>query len=348
MTALRSFRNDYSEGAHPRVLEALVETNLDQTIGYTGDEHCAHARQLIREAAQAPDARVEFVVGGTQANSLVIAAALRPHEAVIAATTGHIAVHETGSVEASGHKVVVVPSSDGLLRVPEVRTAFEAHDSCHMVKPRLLYVSDSSEVGTIYTRGLLEDLRAFADEHDMLLFLDGARLAVAFAAEGSDLTLPDLARLCDAFTIGGTKNGALFGEAIVITDDALKVDFDYLMKQRGAMLAKGRLLGVQYETLFTGGLYWELGRHADEQALRLKAGLAARGFRFQFDSPTNQQFVVMPDALASTLMELCSFEPFGKVDATHTAVRLVTSWATPAEAVDDLLAWIDANAGTER
>lgn len=339
---LRSFRNDYSEGAHPQVLEALRVTDFEQTEGYTRDQHCAHARDLIREQASCPDAQVEFVVGGTQANSLIVAAALRPHEAVIATDTGHIAVHETGAVEAGGHKVIAVPTPDGLLTPEAVRAVFEEHVSRHMVKPRLLYLSDSSEVGTIYRNETLKSLRSFADEHDLLVYLDGARLAVALTSPENDLTLPDIARLCDAFTVGGTKNGALFGEAIVITNEALARDFDYLMKQRGALLAKGRLLGVQYEALFTDDLYWKLGRHSNTQADRLKRGLADRGFGFRYASPTNQQFVMMEGMLAEKLMEACAGEFSGHTDDGRTVVRLVTSWATPPEAVDELLAWIDA------
>ena len=337
---MRSFRNDYSEGAHPRIIEALTATNLDQTPGYTFDEHCDHARELIARQIGRPDAHVEFVIGGTQANLLVIAAALRPHEAVIAADTGHINVHETGAVEASGHKILTTPGDNGLLTVEAVERVWEANTSCHMVKPRMIYISDSTEIGTIYDRATLHALREFADAHDMLIYLDGARLSVALQSEANDVTLEDIASTCDAFTFGGTKNGALFGECVVFLNPALATDFTYIMKQRGAMLAKGRLLGVQYETLFADDLYWELGRHADEQAMALKAGLEELGFELYVDSPTNQQFIVASEPFATELMTISQGEVFANLDDGRVAVRLVTSWATPPEAVDELLAWL--------
>lgn len=338
---IHSFDNDYAEGAHPRILAALQETNLEQTPGYTFDAHSEHARKLIRAQAACPDARVEFVVGGTQANSLVVAAALRPHEAVIAAQTGHVAVHETGSIEATGHKVVTAYSEDGVLTAEAAQAAFSANTTCHMVKPRLLYISDSTETGTIYTKADLVALRMFADEHDLLLFLDGARMAVALTAPGNDLELRDIARLCDVFTIGGTKNGMLFGECIVITNPALQGDFNYLMKQRGALLAKGRLLGIQYETIFTGDLYWDLGSHANAMAARLREGLVARGVRLYGNSPTNQQFIVATPELAQQLEEEFYSERFATAEDGSPVMRLVTSWATQPEAVDELLAWLD-------
>ena len=331
-----SFRNDYSEGAHPKVLQALTETNLEQTVGYGMDPYCRAAADLIRRLCEAPDAGVHFTVGGTQTNLLAVAALLRPYEAVVAACSGHVCVHETGAIEATGHKVCAVQAPDGKLTPELVESVTGAHSSEHMVLPRLVYISDTTEVGTIYTRSELEALRACCDEHGLLLYLDGARLGAALTAEGNDLTLPALAALTDAFYIGGTKNGALFGEALVLrTPDP---HFRWHMKQRGAVLAKGRLLGVQFQALLENGLYLDLARHANEMAYRLRDGVAALGYPFPVASPSNQQFPVLPNRVVAALeAKGYEFEIDRAVDAEHTCVRFVTSWATPESAVDTFL-----------
>lgn len=323
-----SFKNDYSEGAHPRIMQALLDTNLEQTDGYGTDPHCERARALIREKIACPEADVHFLVGGTQANLTVVAAALRPYQAVVAAHTGHVCVHETGAIEATGHKVVSMPSPDGRLTPAMVEEACGLHTDEHMVQPKMVYISDSTEVGTLYRKAELEALHDTCRALGLYLFLDGARLSAALTAETNDLSLPDLARLCDVFYLGGTKCGALFGEAVVIVNDALKPDFRYLIKQRGGMLAKGRLLGIQFESLFEDGLYLELGARANRLGMRMKRAISESGFSFASDSYTNQQFAVLPDALVEALGGHYKFERNGKPDAGHTVVRFVTSWAT--------------------
>lgn len=331
-----SFRNDYSEGAHPKILQALADTNLEQTVGYGMDPRCQAAADLIRRLCAAPDAAIHFTVGGTQTNLLVIAALLRPYEAVVAAHTGHVNVHETGAIEATGHKVCTVFSPDGKLTPELVESVVRGHSTEHMVLPRLVYISDTTEVGTVYTRAELAALRACCDAHGLFLYLDGARLGAALTAEGNDLTLPDLAALTDAFYIGGTKNGALFGEALVM--NAPNEHFRWHMKQRGAVLAKGRLLGVQFQALLEDGLYFELARHANGMAYRLRDGVAALGYPFPVASPSNQQFPVLPNSVAEGLRAKgYEFETDHAADAEHTCVRFVTSWATPASAVDTFL-----------
>ncbi|WP_298030738.1 low specificity L-threonine aldolase [uncultured Dysosmobacter sp.] len=331
-----SFRNDYSEGAHPKVLQALTDTNLEQTVGYGTDPRCEAVRVLIRRLCQAPDADIHFLVGGTQTNLLAIASLLRPHEAVIAAHTGHVNVHETGSIEATGHKVCTAFSPDGKLTPELVESVVSGHGGEHMVLPRLVYISDTTEIGTIYTKAELQALRACCDKHGLFLFLDGARLGCALTAPGNDLTLPDLAVLTDAFYIGGTKNGLLFGEALVMNTP--NPYFRWHMKQRGAMLAKGRLLGVQFQALLEDGLYFDIARHANEMALRLRDGVTALGYPFPVPSPSNQQFPVLPNRVVDALREKgYEFETDHAVDVDHTCVRFVTSWATPESAVDTFL-----------
>ena len=334
-----SFRNDYSEGAHPRVLQALADTNLEQTCGYGLDPHCQEAAALIKAQCAAPEADVHFVVGGTQANLLVIHAFLQSYEAVISAHTGHVNVHETGAIEATGHKVCTALSPDGKLTPALVESVLAEHNGTeHMVLPRLVYISDTTEIGTVYTKAELEALRRCCDAHGLYLYLDGARLGSALTAPGNDLTLPDLAALTDIFTIGGTKNGALFGEALVLTNDAPKAHFRWFMKQRGAILAKGRLLGVQFQALMADGLYLEIARHANDMALRLRDGVAALGYPFPVPSPSNQQFPVLPNTVVAALQEKgYEFEVDHPVDDGHTCVRFVTSWATPESAVEQFL-----------
>jgi len=336
------FKNDYSEGCHPQILEALTRTNLKQTVGYGLDPYCEEAARLIRAAADCPDAAVHFLVGGTQTNQTALAAFLRPHQCALAAETGHINVHETGAIEATGHKVVTLPGEDGRLTPELVRAMVAGHPDEHMVKPGLVYLSQSTELGTVYTKTELAALSDCCRELGLYLYVDGARLADALACEGNDVTLPDLARLCDAFYIGGTKCGALFGEALVIVRDELKTDFRYLLKQRGGMLAKGRLLGVQFGELFRDGLYWEVGRHAVSLAQRLQAGLVELGLELQVQSPTNQIFVRFPAGLLPRLSECCAFEVSAPPEGGRAVIRLVTSWATREEDVAGLLAELKA------
>jgi threonine aldolase len=333
-----SFLNDYSEGAHPRILKALADTNLDQTCGYGLDSYCQRAAELIRQKCAAPEADVHFVVGGTQANLLVIHALLRSFEAAIAADTGHINVHETGAIEATGHKVCTVPSPDGKLTPALVRQVVDSHSSEHMVRPRLVYISDTTEIGTFYTKAELAALRRCCDENGLLMYLDGARLGSALTAEGSDLTLSDLAALTDAFTIGGTKNGALFGEAIILKNAALQPDFRSYIKQRGAMLAKGRLLGIQFTQLLTDDLYFDMGRHANAMAAQVRDALLAEGYPCPYDSHTNQIFPILPHSVIEKLSKVCAFEVSRPEDETHSMVRFVTSWATTEEAVKEFAA----------
>lgn len=335
------FKNDYSEGCLPQVLEALTRTNLESTCGYGLDPYCAQAAEKLRARFACPEAAVHFLVGGTQANFTVISALLRPWEAVIAADTAHIAVHETGAVEARGHKVFVTPGRDGKLTAEAVRRVMAEHHNGadeHMVLPRLVYISNATELGTVYTRAELEALSAACRELGLLLYLDGARLGAALSAEGCDLTPEDLPRLCDAFTLGGTKNGLLFGEALVLSDPALQPHFRHAIKQNGGMLAKGRLLGVQFSTLLQDDLWLRAAKHANIQAQRLASGLRAARYRLAPPTPTNQVFAVLPRALHAALRDRFEFDAFAPVDETHEIYRLVASWATPPEWVDAFLA----------
>lgn len=330
------FTNDYSEGAHPSILEAMTATNLEGNFGYGCDPHCEHAAALIRQKIGRPDADVHFFVGGTQTNATCICAFLRPHEAAIAAHSGHICVHETGAVEATGHKCIAMPAAPGGKLTPElVRQAVAAHPDEHMVKPRLVYVSNTTEVGGVYTTAELEALRAVCDELGLLLYLDGARLASALACGGA--SFEDLGRLCDAFYIGGTKNGAIFGEAVCIMNPALKPDFRYILKQHGGMLAKGWLLGVQFEQLMRSGLYEELGEHSTRMARQLAEGLKGLGVEFLFESPSNQIFPILPDEVLAKLEGAFHWEVNATLEGGRSCIRLVCSWATQQAAVTAFL-----------
>lgn len=333
-----SFRNDYSEGAHPRLLQALAAASAEQNAGYGLDRHSLRAADLIRARFGCADADVHFLSGGTQANLLAISSFLRPHQAAIAAQTGHIATHETGAIEATGHKVLTVPGEDGRLTPALVAAVLREHTDEHMVQPKLVYVSDSTEVGTIYSRAELQALSAFCREHGLLLFLDGARLGAALTAAGNDLAPADLAACCDAFYVGGTKNGALAGEALVVRNPALKTDLRHLIKQRGAMLAKGMFLGAQFEALFDGELFFDLARHANAMAARLRDALQSHGVAFLADSPTNQLFPILPEAVVEALEARYEFHRWLALADGGIAIRLVTSWATDADAVDAFIA----------
>ncbi len=331
------FFNDYSEGAHPAILELLAQTNLAQEDGYGADIFSRQAADLLRQTVGNPTAAVHFVSSGTQANLIVLASLLKPYEAVIAATTGHIAVHEAGAVEATGHKIVTVETADGKLTPAQVQEVVDQHSDEHMVKPRAVYISNSTEVGTAYTREELANLAQCCRANRLYLYLDGARLGSALTCPGNDLTLADLTSWVDVYYIGGTKNGALLGEAIVINNPALQPDFRYHLKQRGALLAKGRVLGLQFIGLFRGGLYFALARHANAMAAKLANGLAMLGFSFLTHSTTNQIFPILPDPLIALLQRDYGFYVWCRADAGRSVIRLVTSWATREEKVAEFL-----------
>lgn len=335
------FQCDYNEGAAPQILQRMLETNMEQTVGYGMDDYCEHARQLIREACEAPEAYVQFLVGGTQTNATVISATLRPYQGVLCASTGHINVHETGAIEHTGHKVLSLPSDNGLITAQQVEEALLAHfndgSAEHMVQPGMVYVSYPSEVGTLYTKEKLEKISQVCHKYEIPLFVDGARLGYGLMSPASDLTLADLARLADVFYIGGTKQGALFGEAVVISNKTIQKDFRYNLKQNGGMLAKGRLLGLQFETLFTDNLYFDLAKHAIDEAMRIKQALLTKGYQFMKESPTNQQFPILTNAKYEELSKEFLFDYWYRMDEEHVAVRICTSWGTKSENVDKLI-----------
>ncbi len=338
------FECDYNEGAHQRVLELLQETNLEQTPGYGEDHYCRKAAAMIRDLCQCPQADVYFLVGGTQVNLTAIAAALRPHQGAIAATSGHINVHESGAVEATGHKVLPLASSDGKITADQVLQLWKEHfddpTRIHMVQPKLVYISNPTELGTLYSRRELQDLHQLCREKDLYLYLDGARLGYGLCASGNDLDLPEIARCCDGFYIGGTKQGALFGEALVLVNPELKRDFPYLIKQRGGLLAKGRLLGLQFMALLEGGdqsLYFQLSRHADAMADKLRQAFAAQGCDFLVPTTANQLFPILPDAVLDRLKDRYGWSPWQRVDGGQ-AVRFCSSWATREKDVDQFIA----------
>ena len=334
------FNNDYAEGCHPAVLRRLCDTNLEQTPGYGTDHYCVCAAQKIRALCENESLAVHFLVGGTQTNLTVIDAALRPHQGVLCAESGHIHVHETGAVEATGHKVLTLPSGDGKITADQIREAVLSHRNDeayeHMVQPKVVYISNPTELGTLYSLVELEAISSVCRELGLYLFLDGARLGYGLTARGNDVTMPDLARLCDVFYIGGTKVGALFGEAVVISNPALAEDFRYLIKQHGGMLAKGRLLGVQFDALFTDGLYFKIAAHANEMAEQIRMTLSELGYSMLIPGSTNQIFPILPDALLEKLSAEFSFTEQQRIDATHRAVRFCTSWATTQEQVQAL------------
>ena len=337
MTYQFQFFNDYAETAHDACLQAVAKQPLEQEPGYGLDRISEHARDLIKQRIQAPEADIHFVSGGTQANLTVIGSILRPHEAIIAVESGHISTHETGAIEATGHKVIHVPQVNGKLTVDAIVRVMQTHPNEHSVKPRMVFVSQSTELGTVYSHDELRALRQCCDQRGLYLYLDGARLGTALVAEHADVTLPDLAKLTDVFYIGGTKNGALLGEAIVIVNPALQSDFRYALKQRGALLAKGRVIASQFVALFEGDLYLELARHANASAQRLQQGLTDLGFAFQTQSPTNQIFPIMHNRLVAKLQQLYGFLIWEALDDDTSVIRLVCSWATPMAKVEQFL-----------
>ena len=327
------FENDYCEGAHPAILQKLTETNFEKVSGYGTDPYCASAREKIRAACACPDADVTFISGGTQTNAIVIASMLQRWQGVLAAATGHVAAHEAGAIEYTGHKVISLPAHEGKVSAADVRdwcaTFYADANHDHMVFPGMVYISHPSEYGTLYTKQELE--------YRMPLFLDGARLGYGLMAEGTDVTLADIARLTDVFYIGGTKVGALCGEAVVFPHGA-PAHFMTMVKQQGALLAKGRLLGIQFDVLFTDDLYTKISKNAIDTANSLKKGLAAKGYRFFMDSPTNQVFVILDNAQRAALEGRAKFGFWEKFDDTHTVVRIATSWATRMEEIEQLIA----------
>ena len=335
-----SFENDYSAGAHPKLLQALCEENLVSQPGYGEDEYCRRAAEKIRAACAAPEAELRFLVGGTQTNQIVIASLLRSYEGVLSAVTGHVNGHEAGAIEYSGHKVLTLPQHEGKIDAKELRDWLETYFSDeayeHMVRPGMVYLSYPTEYGSLYRRAELEAIAAVCREYHLPLFIDGARLGYGLMSREAELSLPELAALCDVFTIGGTKVGALCGEAVVFPKGNAPEHFTSIIKQHGCLLAKGRLLGLQFDALFTDGLYFAAAKNAIDKAERLKAIFQARGIPFFLASPTNQQFVVMPDELLPRLSEKLRFSVWEKADEGHTVLRFCTSWATTDADLDAL------------
>ena len=337
-----AFENDYSEGAHEKVLQRLLETNLEQLPGYGADHYCESAKEKIKEACGCPDADVQFIVGGTQTNQIVISSMLKPCEGVIAAETGHVSTHEAGAIECTGHKVLTLPHEAGKIGADVLddwlHSFYEDENHEHMVFPGMDYISHPTEYGTLYTKGELAELSAVCSQYGIPLYLDGARLGYGLAAEETDVTLKDVAEYCDVFYIGGTKVGALCGEAVVFTKENMPLHFMTMVKQRGALLAKGRLLGIQFDALFTDDLYSEISRNAIVTADRLKQVLKEKGYEFYIDSPTNQIFVILENEKMEQLKQNVVFSFWEKKDEDHTVVRFATSWATRMEDVEKLAA----------
>ncbi len=339
-----SFESDYIAGAHPKVLERLAETNMELLAGYGEDKYCQMAEEKIKKACNRPDAKVHFLVGGTQTNQVVISSMLADYEGVIAATSGHISVHEGGAIEFTGHKVLALEGNNGKLNPSDIDkyiTTFHADGNHeHMVFPGMVYISHPTEYGTLYSKNELTAISNVCRKHNIPLFLDGARLGYGLASRQTDVSLPDIAELCDVFYIGGTKVGALCGEAVVFTHNNAPKHFITKMKQRGALLAKGRLLGIQFDTLFTNDLYMEISRHAIKMAEKLKSLLKEKGYRFYMESPTNQQFIILHNEQMSKLAQNVCFSFWEKYDDTHTIVRFATSWSTTEDDLKELEKWL--------
>ena len=329
-----SFKNDYSEVAHPAILKAMAESNYEQEEGYGYDSYTQEAIRLLKEQIQNPAVDIHLLTGGTQTNLTAISAFLKPHHAVIAPHTGHIYVNEAGAIEATGHKVITVPGEDGKLKPNQVEAVLAKHADEHTVMPKLVYISNPTELGTIYTKKELQALKTVCEQNQLYLYVDGARLGSALMSSNNDMTLAEFAVYPDAFYIGGTKNGAMMGEALVIQREELKEDFRYLMKQKGAMLAKSRILGIQFLELFKGHLYWDLADHANHMAMKLQEGLKRNGISFLAETSTNQLFPILPDSVILELKENYSFYVWEQVDEESSAIRLITSWATRELMVD--------------
>ena len=335
-----SFESDYIEGAHPLVLEALIKTNMEAMSGYGADKYTARAKEKIAAACGLPEAQIAFITGGTQTNQLVIDTMLRQFEGVVSAQTGHISVHEAGAIEFTGRKVLTLPAHNGKMDAGELRSFltdfFADGNNEHMVFPGIVYISHPTEYGTLYTKTELTALSGVCREYNIPLFMDGARLGYGLESRSTDVTLKDIARLCDVFYIGGTKVGALCGEAVVFTKKNMPLHFENLIKKHGALLAKGRLTGVQFDTLFTDDLYFKISRNAIDRAEELKSLFAGLGYKFFIDSPTNQQFVILENARIEELKKSVKFSFWEKYDDTHTVVRFATSWATTKEKIEEL------------
>jgi threonine aldolase len=332
-----SFKNDYSEGCHPAILEAMAKANLDQQPGYGDDIYCKRAKDVIKIKCGNAESDIHFVSGGTQANTIVISSVLKSFEGVISATTGHINVHETGAIEATGHKIITVATPDGKLKPSDIQKEIDKAEDHHMVRPAMVYISNATEIGGIYSKSELVALSGYCREKGLILFMDGARLGSALVSTANDLTLADLSALTDIFYIGGTKNGALIGEAIVINNESLKKDFNFHLKQRGALLSKGRLLGIQFLILFEKDLYYDLALHANKMAMKIATAIQSKGFAFIGEPVSNQLFPVLPNVLIKQLEEKYEFYIWEKTDSQNSSVRLVTSWATAEEKVDEFI-----------
>jgi len=336
------FKNDYSEGAHERILQKLNTSNLVQDKGYGNDQYSKEARQLIQKKLNDESADIHFISGGTQANLTIIGSILRPHESVIAPETGHICVHETGAIEATGHKINTVKTLDGKLTPELIKPVLIAHEDEHMVQPKLVFISNSTEIGTHYTANDLKKLSKFCKENNLYLYLDGARLGSALTVEGCDLTLAELSTYLDAFYIGGTKNGALLGEAIVLNNNDFKENFRFHLKQRGGLLAKGRLIAIQFLELFKDDLYFELAKHANDMAALITKAVKKHNYEFLTASQTNQIFPILPNRVIEQLKENYEFYVWSKVSEETSSLRLVTSWATKKENVSQFINDLDA------
>ena len=339
-----SFTCDYTQGAHPKILERLIETNMEQLPGYGNDRYCESAKENIRKACGCPDAEIYFLAGGTQTNATVIDSVLQKYEGVISAQTGHINVHEAGAVEYTGHKVLTLPAWEGKIRADELeellKTFWDDGSREHMVFPGMVYLSHPTEYGTLYTKAELEAISSICRSYKIPLYLDGARLGYGLMSLQTDVTLPMIADLCDIFYIGGTKVGALCGEAVVFPHKNAPRHFLTLIKQHGALMAKGRLVGIQFDTLFTDDLYFRISRHAIEMAELMKRGFAEKGYSFFLDSPTNQQFILLDNVKLEELQKKVDFEIWERPDEEHTVVRFATSWGTAAEDIEELMGYL--------
>lgn len=339
-----SFKNDYSEGCHPNILEALLYSNTNQQAGYGEDEYSLKAKDLIKKTINNQEADVYFVSGGTQANLIVISSILRPYQCAVSASTGHILNNETGAIEATGHKILSIETEDGKLKPSDIQTVLDSHRNVpHQVMPKLVYISNSTELGTIYQRQELEELSDFCQKNNLYLFMDGARLGHAITSEISDLSLEDIAKLTDVFYLGGTKNGALIGEAIIINNTSFQQDFAFNIKQKGALLAKGRLLGVQFLELMKNDLYFDLAKHANQQAMKIKNALLEKGTVFLSDTYTNQIFPILSHDIIEILSGKFEFYVWKNINENYSAIRLITSWNTSDEAIQDFIKIIDEN-----
>lgn len=332
-----NFFDDYSEGAHPQILEALSRTNLSQATGYGNDSFCQEAASILKGKIGNPEADIHLVSGGTQANLIGLSAMLKPYESVIAPLSGHIAIHEAGAIEATGHKINTVQTVNGKLSPADIQNVVDGHTDEHMVKPRAVFISQATEFGTIYKKEELKAISQVCRKNNLYLYLDGARLGPALTSSEADITLSQLSKLVDMFYIGGTKNGALLGEAIVINNPRLKENFRYYLKQKGALLAKGRVLGIQFVELFKNDLYFDLAKHANVMASKLTEGIRKQGNEFLSESSTNQIFPIFPHSVIEKLKSSYGFYVWSKVDANNSAIRLVTSWATKESAVEEFL-----------